>query len=85
MCMYACMHLQTSLVRTRISSLREPPIVSFLSVGLKPPLKHLGPKRLSRTVARLFIIAHPRVGKNSLQCLWAGLYLRAINIEANTP
>jgi len=80
-----CVRLQTGLVRTSIDSLLKLPIYFFLSVCLKTHLKHLRLKRLSRTIARLFIISDPRVGTNSLQCLWAGLYLWAIYIEANTP
>ena len=40
-------------------------------------LNHLGPKRLSRTVARLLIMADPLISQSNLQKLCVGLYPRA--------
>ena len=59
---FCALGLRKGLMRTSIDSLLEPPIVLFLYLGLKPQLNHLGPKRLSRTVARLLMIADPLVG-----------------------
>jgi len=42
---------------------------------------HLGPKRLSQTVARLLTMVDPLVGKNSLHCLWASLHPLAIKFQ----
>lgn len=50
--------------------------VSFWGLGYENTIHLSGPERLFRTVAHTLIMANPWVGKNSLQCLWVGVYPR---------